>query len=106
MLNYLRQHKWYREIFSNNLYYKINGTWIKDSGFKIGDRIENVDGPWRSLYFCDCGNELSHSDSYINNDDESFGFQYEMYLLMGGSSFGDERFVESYYGRSIRCVKD
>jgi len=46
------------------------------------------------------------SDSYINNDDESFGFQYEMYLLMGGSSFGDERFVESYYGRSIRCVKD
>jgi len=73
MLNYLRQHKWYREIFSNNLYYKINGTWIKDSGFKIGDRIENVDGPWRSLYFCDCGNELSHSDSYINKESGAEG---------------------------------
>jgi len=77
MLNYLRQNKWYRELFSNNLYYKINGIWVKDSEFKLGDKIENVDGPWNSLYFCDCGNELSHSKSYITADTGTGVWEYK-----------------------------
>jgi len=73
----LRQKKWFRSLFPKQKYYLINGTWVKDSEFKIGDKIENVDGPWYSLNFCSCGNELSHSKSYIKEDNHTGVWEYK-----------------------------
>jgi len=77
MLNSIRQKKWYRNLFPKTFYYKIKGTWKKSSEYKTGDKIEDVDGPWNSLYFCDCGNELSHSDSYIKEDTGTGVWEYK-----------------------------
>jgi hypothetical protein len=66
----LIQMRWFRQMFSNQSYYLISGTWVRSSKFKIGDKIEDVSGPWYSLNFCECKNELSHSKSFVGADDK------------------------------------
>lgn len=60
--------RWFRRMFQKNSYFLIDGVWVNSSAFKVGDKIEDVSGPWYSLYFCECKNELSHSKSFIEAD--------------------------------------
>lgn len=69
MKKFLIQKRWFRNLFPKNYYYYVDGVWIIQSEFKDGMKLEKVDGPWHSLNFCDCGNELSHSNSYVKSDD-------------------------------------
>jgi len=73
----LRQKRWFRNLFPNQTYYFINGAWVKDSKFNVGDKIENISGKFNSACFCECGNELSHSESFISENKENGVWEYK-----------------------------
>jgi len=56
--------KWYRNLFSRRTFVKSDGTWIDRKNYKSG-KITDVDGKWNNQAFCDCGNELIYSNSFI-----------------------------------------
>lgn len=56
--------KWYRNLFSTRTFVKSNDVWIDKKNYKKG-KITEVDGKWNNQAFCDCGNELIYSNSFI-----------------------------------------
>src|SRR5690554_2280246 len=64
----LLNRKWYRNLFSNRTFVKVDNSWIDIKNYKVG-KITNVDGKWNTLAFCNCGNELIHSKSFIRERD-------------------------------------
>lgn len=68
MKKYFRQFKWFRKM-TGGLYYFVDNKWIINTDFKKGDKLEKAEGWKHSLNWCSCGNELSHSDSYVSELD-------------------------------------
>lgn len=64
MKKYLIQKRWFRQL-TGKLYYFANDQWINSEDFKRGMKLEKAEGWKNSLNWCSCGNELSHSDSFI-----------------------------------------
>lgn len=65
--NYLLQRRWYRRLFNQYTYYLNKGTWKNLDNFIIGEKVESIEGDWNTQFFCDCGNELVHSQSFVSN---------------------------------------
>jgi len=80
-MNYFLQKKWYRDLFSKRTFFKSSkGEWKDLKNFKIGEKIIEIDGKWNSQVFCDCGNELSHSQSFVESKDMGVGLTVYTYL--------------------------
>lgn len=92
---YLIQKRWFRNMFSDKTYFKNYGTWYDLKDYKKGDMIHAIDGKWNSQAFCDCGNELVHSQSFIKENfiKETKLFVYKYKCSVCG--------VESYYNPGI-----
>ncbi len=65
MIKYLIQKQWFRDLFKSATFYKSNGFWNHFSEFKRGEKVEDICGAYNTLSWCSCGNELVHSDSFI-----------------------------------------
>ena len=67
---WLIQKRWFRQLFGNHSYFTkityclVDGKWKKLSEFQLGEKITNLGGAWYSQVFCDCGNELSRTQSF------------------------------------------
>lgn len=57
--------KWYRNLFNNRTFVKSDGQWIDFKKY-IRGKITEVDGKWRTQAFCECGNELIHTNSFVS----------------------------------------
>lgn len=66
-MNFLNK-KWYRNLFSHRTFVKADGNWIDIKNYTKG-KITDVDGKWNIQAFCDCGNELIHSKSFLQERD-------------------------------------
>lgn len=64
IINYLLQKKWYRNYTSKRIFLS-NGVWKLFSDFKKGNKIEKVINGVGTQAWCSCGNELVHSDSFL-----------------------------------------
>lgn len=62
--NYLLQKRWYRNYTSERIYLS-NGIWKLFSDFKKGDKVETLINGVGTQAWCECGNELVHSDSFL-----------------------------------------
>lgn len=60
--------KWYRNLFNNRTFVKVDNKWIDIKNYKKG-KVTDVDGKWYSLAICKCGNVLTHSNSFIKERD-------------------------------------
>ena len=60
----LLNRKWYRNLFSIRTFVKSDNVWIDITNY-VNGKITDVDGKWSSQAFCDCGNELIHSNSFL-----------------------------------------
>lgn len=60
--------KWYRNLFLDRTFVKSDGNWIDIKNYTKG-KITDVDGKWNTQAFCDCGNELIHSKSFLQERD-------------------------------------
>lgn len=56
--------RWYRNLFNNRTFVKLESGWIDIKKYQ-GGKITDVDGKWNTQAFCDCGNELVHSKSFV-----------------------------------------
>lgn len=56
--------KWYRDLFQSRTFVKSDGNWIDIKNYTKG-KITKVDGKWNTQVFCGCGNELIHSNSFL-----------------------------------------
>ena len=64
LTNYLIQKRWYRNYTSKTIYLS-NGIWKLMNDFEIGEKIEEVVNGCSTQTWCECGNELVHSESYL-----------------------------------------
>lgn len=64
-MGYLIQKKWFRGLFNNRTFCKVNNKWKDLKDFKVGEKITLIDGLWNTQTFCKCGNELVQSQSFI-----------------------------------------
>ena len=69
----LLQKSWYRNLFRSKTFIKCDGKWIPFKDHIKGKKIEAVDGKVNTLAFCECGNELVHSDSFIEERKSNTG---------------------------------
>lgn len=66
MKKYLIQKKWLRDLlFNGGTFLLVNGKWKFLIDFEKGEKIENVEGKWNTQSYCECGNELVHSQSFL-----------------------------------------
>jgi len=70
--------KWYRNLFTSRTFVKSDNVWIDLKNYKKG-KITSVDGKWNTQAFCECGNELIHSNSYLRErkTEKHFVFDYK-----------------------------
>ena len=61
----LIQKSWYRNFFQNKTFFKSNGKWYDYKDYQKGQKIEKIVGKYNTLIYCNCGNELTHSHSFI-----------------------------------------
>ncbi len=64
----LLNRKWYRNLFLHRTFVKTGGNWVDIKKY-TGGKVTDVDGKWSTQAFCDCGNELVHSNSFLQERD-------------------------------------
>jgi hypothetical protein len=64
MIN-LAKHKWFRSLWPSKTFVNVDGEWMDIRRYHKG-KVIDVDGKWHTMVFCDCGNELVHSKSFVN----------------------------------------
>jgi len=64
----LVNNKWYRSLFPNRTFVKCDNKWIDIKKY-VNGKITDVDGKWSTQAFCECGNELVHSNSFVGERD-------------------------------------
>lgn len=83
---------------------KVNGKWMDYEEYKTG-KITEVRGKWNTQAFCDCGNELVHSNSfveeYVPKKNRLFVFRYRC------SHCRKETFYSPSFGHAlVECNAD
>jgi hypothetical protein len=65
--NMLIQYKFFRNLYISEIFIldEISNKWFFIKDLKPGMKVIKVDGKWNSQCFCECGNELIHSNSFI-----------------------------------------
>ena len=63
----LYQKFWFRNFFENKTFYKSDGKWYDYKDYQKEHKIDKVAGKYNTLIYCDCGNELTHSHSFIDS---------------------------------------
>lgn len=76
--------KWYRNLFSSITFVKCDGKWIDRKNY-IKGKITEVDGKWYSQAFCNCGNELTFSNSFIQERKSGVHFVFDYKCTCCGS---------------------
>ena len=61
----LYQKFWFRNFFEGKTFYKSGGKWYDYKYYQEEHKIEEVVGKYSNLIYCNCGNELTHSHSFI-----------------------------------------
>lgn len=69
----LLKFKLIRKLLQPNTYVKVGNNWINYKNYTNG-KVTDVDGIWYNQIFCSCGNILSHSKSYISEDDNGVAY--------------------------------
>lgn len=66
IVNKLIQFKIFRVMLeSQNTFGLSKGVWYLIDDFPKNTKLEKVSGKYNNLVYCYCGNELTHSDSFI-----------------------------------------
>jgi len=94
-MNFLIQKQWFRNLFSKRTFYLNDTKWRDLSEFKKGEKIRAIDGKWNTQVFCECGNEMVHSQSFL---DERFVKDTNQYVYDYQCSFCG---VKSHYNPEI-----
>lgn len=63
MRKFLRQFSWYRALYPNTMYLKSDGVWKKTTASKVTE----VENSTSTQAFCNCGNVLTHTDSFVDS---------------------------------------